>query len=282
MDFPSLPPAIAQVVRDKAAVHGLNPTDLARMVKFESSGNPRAVTPSGTYKGLLQLSDSEFNKYGGGNIYDVNDNLDAGAKKLVAERAQFRQNYGRDPTPTDTYMQHQQGVGGYAAHSAAPDAPAWQNMASTAEGRQKGGGWAKQAIWGNMTDKDKQNFPNGVESVTSRDFINLWHNKVEGNDSPAWSPTAPSGDTPGLTVASASPAPATPSAPAAPSGILGLQIPGMTPQTQNDASNNLALAGLQLMNQGSQLPPPPPLRLNFPQPVGLRLAQAASNPFGSS
>jgi hypothetical protein len=36
---------------------------------IESSGNPNAIT--GKYKGLYQLSDSEFSRYGGrGSIFD--------------------------------------------------------------------------------------------------------------------------------------------------------------------------------------------------------------------
>jgi hypothetical protein len=81
---------------------------------------------------------------------------------------------GHEPTPSDYYLAHQQGVGGAVAHLSQPNLPAWQNMASTSEGQQKGSGWAKQAIWGNMTPEMKAQFPGGVETVTSGDFARMW------------------------------------------------------------------------------------------------------------
>src|SRR3989304_8557283 len=51
-------------------------------------------------------------------------------------------------------------------------------MAGTGEGRQKGAGWAKQAIWGNIPDDMKKRFPDGVESFPAQDFIGIWGEKV--------------------------------------------------------------------------------------------------------
>jgi hypothetical protein len=47
-------------------------------------------------------------------------------------------------------------------------------MASTGEGRARGEAWAKRAIWGNMTDSMKAQFPGGVNTVTSGAFVSLW------------------------------------------------------------------------------------------------------------
>jgi hypothetical protein len=164
---------------------GVDPNLLKTFARIESGGRPNART--GSYKGLFQLSDSEFGKYGGGNIYDPAANASAAAQKLARESAQFRAKYGRDPQPNDLYMIHQQGEGGYAAHTANPNAPAWQNMYSTAEGRQKGPGWAKQAIWGNVPSDVRAQYPGGVDSLTSQQFLDLWKAKVErlGGGSPA-------------------------------------------------------------------------------------------------
>jgi len=160
-----------------AEKHGVDPALLATFARIESSGRPGAQT--GSYKGLFQLSDSEFRKHGGeGDIFDAGANADAAAAKLKAETAEFQAKHGRAPTALDLYLVHQQGEAGYASHMARPDAPAWQNMASTGEGRQKGAGWAKQAIWGNIPDDVKKRFPDGVESVTSQDFIDIWGEKV--------------------------------------------------------------------------------------------------------
>lgn len=155
---------------------GVDPKLLKAFARIESGGRPNART--GSYKGLFQLSDSEFGKYGGGNIYDPDANASAAAQKLAREAQGFKAKYGRDPAPNDLYMIHQQGEGGYAAHTANPNAPAWQNMYSTAEGRKKGSGWAKQAIWGNVPSDVRAQYPGGVDSLTSQQFLDLWAQKV--------------------------------------------------------------------------------------------------------
>lgn len=165
-------------IASAAEKHGVDPGLLATFARIESSGRPGAQT--GSYKGLFQLSDSEFRKHGGeGDIFDAGANADAAARKLKAEAASFELQHGRAPTALDLYLVHQQGEAGYASHMARPDAPAWENMAGTGEGRQKGASWAKKAIWGNIPDDVKKRFPDGVESVTSQDFMNVWGEKVQ-------------------------------------------------------------------------------------------------------
>lgn len=176
---------VESAIGNAAQRFGVDPRLLKTFARIESGGRPNART--GSYKGLFQLSDREFGKYGGGNIYDPEANASAAAQKLARESAAFKAKYGRDPAPNDLYMIHQQGEGGYAAHSANPDAPAWQNMYSTAEGRQKGPGWAKQAIWGNVPSDVRAQYPGGVDSLTSKQFMDLWAQKVArmGGDAPA-------------------------------------------------------------------------------------------------
>jgi hypothetical protein len=176
---PTFSPDVNSAVDKAAAANGLDPAMMRRFAQIESGGSPGTVT--GSYKGLFQMSDAEFAKYGGGNIWSAEDNANAAARKIKVEAAEFKAKYGRDPTATDLYMQHQQGVAGYAAHMANPNAPAWQNMLSTGEGQQKGEAWAKAAIWGNIPSDIKAQFPGGVETVTSAAFVNLWRRKVDGN-----------------------------------------------------------------------------------------------------
>lgn len=164
-------------IEQSASAAGVDPTVLRTIVRLESGGDPKAQ--KGSYKGLGQMSDGLFQKYGGGDIFDAKDNLRATARKTADEIAEFRDKYGREPSATDIYLTHQQGAGGYGAHLARPDAKAWENMASTAEGRKKGEAWAKAAIWGNVPDDVKAKF-GSVENVTSADFINVWRRKVEG------------------------------------------------------------------------------------------------------
>jgi hypothetical protein len=166
--------AIARAARGE----GVSEQTMRVFAKIESGGDPSART--GSYKGLYQLSDSEFAKYGGapGKILDADENSRAAARKLKAEASAFRSKHGRDPTAFDLYLIHQQGEGGAEAHMTNPGRLAWQNMASTKEGRQKGAAWAKKAIWGNIPDDMKDLFPGGVDSVTSEQFMNVWRSKV--------------------------------------------------------------------------------------------------------
>jgi hypothetical protein len=167
--------AVDTAIEAAAKEAGL-PLDTVRAyVRIESGGDPKAVT--GSYRGLLQLSKSEFEKHGGGDIHNAEDNLRAGLTKIKAEAAEFASKYGREPTPSDIYLIHQQGAGGAAAHMANPERPAWQNMASTGEGQQKGAAWAKRAIWGNIPEAAKAKF-GSVDNVTSQDFMDLWDDKV--------------------------------------------------------------------------------------------------------
>lgn len=180
---------IEQLIVATARKHGIDPNALRAKVAIESGFNPGVKT--GSYKGLLQLSDREFAKHGGkGDIFNPQANLDAGASMLKAHMSDFERQHGRAPQPWELYMVHQQGAGGYAAHASDPTRPAWQSMASTGEGRQKGAGWAKQAIWGNLPNSAKKQF-GSVDNVTSGDFLNWWkgrYGRASGAPAPAPQP----------------------------------------------------------------------------------------------
>lgn len=181
------PEPIAKPVQDAieraASKTGVDLGLLTTAAMLESSGNPKSVAvrkgkPS-KYGGLFQLSDEEFNKYGeGGSKLDAYDNAIAAANKLKEEMNRFEKNNGRTADISDVYLTHLSGEEGYKAHMAGQDKPAWDNMLSTGEGAKKGEGWAKESIWGNLTDEVKKEFPEGVDSVTSGDFIEIMKNRV--------------------------------------------------------------------------------------------------------
>lgn len=165
-----------------AQKNGIDPEAARKTVKIESNFDPNART--GSYFGLTQLSQSEFAKYNripGASIFDPEANLNAGFAKMKAEGDQFASRTGKQPDNFDRYMIHQQGMGGYENHLANPDRPAWENMYATAEGRQKGAGWAQRAIWGNMTKEMKAQFPGGVTTVPSSAFLDLWRAQYGGS-----------------------------------------------------------------------------------------------------
>jgi hypothetical protein len=276
----ALSPEVVDAINAAAAANGLDPQMLFRFAKIESDYDPSNRT--GSYHGLFQLSGDEFKKYGGGNIYDPVDNANAAARKLAAESAQFQAQYGRAPTATDFYLIHNQGAGGYAAHMANPDAPAWQNMAGTKEGREKGPGWARQAIWDNIPDDprlspnfNKTMFPGGVDSVRGQDFIGGWQAKLEGG-TPQVAAVTPQGTPPQslprpIQPDQPPPANAPTANPPAPGGLLAQaqQAPqqppeGILAQTQQPAPPPNLLPGILAQLQQAQAQPPLQLPLGRP------------------
>lgn len=172
---PSSFTGIDAIIDNAARENGVDTNLLRTFAQIESGGRPSVQT--GSYKGLFQLSNREFNNHGGsGDIFDPVANAQAGARKLKSESDQFKSQFGRAPTGPELYMIHQQGWGGAQQHWANPDQPAWQSMYSTAEGRQKGPRWAKQAIWGNVPDDVKRKF-GSVDNMSSRDFTQMWADK---------------------------------------------------------------------------------------------------------
>jgi hypothetical protein len=182
-------PALPVMLRDRgvqgkieteAARLGLPPQLAVAVAAIESGGNPRAISKGGNYKGIFQMGEAEFAAAGGkGDIFDADQNIAAGVRGLKAKSDAFAKEFGRPPTGTEVYLMHQQGDTGARAHLANPDLPAWQNMLNTGEGKRKGEAWAKAAIWGNLPQSAQQQF-GSVENVTSRDFVGVWQQKVQG------------------------------------------------------------------------------------------------------
>lgn len=181
-----LPKTVGATVDAAATTAGLDPSLFRRIAAIESGGD--AANTTGQYKGLFQLSDAEFKAAGGGDIFNPADNARAAAVIVKRKVDAFQAEFGRAPTPTEIYLMHQQGEAGLRAHEQHPELPAWQNMLSTGEGQQRGAAWAKAAIWGNVPDDVKKQFPGGVDTVTSADFIKLWSAKVESGTgaAPTW------------------------------------------------------------------------------------------------
>lgn len=191
---PRFSPDVDRVLDDVSQTYGVDRGLLGTFAAIESGGNP--TTRTGSYKGLFQLSNSEFARHGGvGDIYDPGENAKAAAVKLKAESADFARRYGRDPSAAELYMIHQQGIGGADRHWRNPDAPAWQNMYATAEGQQKGPNWAKLAIWGNVPTDMRRKFGD-VNNITSRDFVGMWNTKVERFGGGTTSASFPQGASP--------------------------------------------------------------------------------------
>jgi hypothetical protein len=163
-------------IKRAADVFGLDFGFMEAVAKIESDFDPKRRT--GSYIGLFQLSKSEFRQYGSGDITNPRDNAVAAAYKLVTEATLFERYTHREATAGDLYLIHQQGARGAAEHVNHPERMAWKSMCATDEGRHKGEGWCKRAIWGNTLPAIKQ-ASRSVNKLTSAAFMDMWRQRVD-------------------------------------------------------------------------------------------------------
>ena len=229
------PESIMNTLARVAREHGLPVDVLRKFAGIESSFNPRART--GSYKGMFQLSDEEFRRGGGrGNIYDAEANAQAFAHVLKSNATNYERTTGKPATGQVLYILHQQGTEGGANHLENPGKLAWKNMWATREGQERGPGWAKKAIWGNIPPTARKAFGR-VENVTSGQFTTLWNNRYnrEGGKAGAEVAFDPSGAAP-------------------PMPERGTRVASNTPV---DPSQQVVMVG------GGEEPPPVPDRRNM-------------------
>jgi hypothetical protein len=162
-------------IRRAASLYGLDLAMMMSIAKVESDFDPRVRT--GSYKGLFQLSDYEFQKYGDGSIWDARDNARAAAHMFLVQAEKFRWALGHYPDYAERYMVHQQGIQGAIEHYTHPERVAWQSMCATDEGVLKGEQWCRRCIWGNLLPQWKDAFAT-VDKISSGAFINLWTDRI--------------------------------------------------------------------------------------------------------
>jgi hypothetical protein len=154
----------------------------SRLFQIESGGDPNAVT--GSNQGLGQFGPAERKKYG---ITDPTDPTQQ-ARAVARERQEFtpilQQRLGRDPTPGEIYLMHQQGIaGGPALLTANPDTPAWQVIKQY----YPSGAVAQKAITGNIP-RGSPLYGLPADQITAGDFSKFWVNKFEGSGIPNIAP----------------------------------------------------------------------------------------------
>jgi hypothetical protein len=165
----------AEEIKHASDALGIDFTFMKAVAKIESDFDPKQRT--GSYIGLFQLSNYEFDKYGSGSIVSPRDNAIAAAYKFTTAAILFEIQTHKKPTLSDLYLIHQQGTQGAAEHVSHPDRIAWKSMCATDEGRQKGEKWCKRAIWQNTLPAIKQVWKS-VENLTSAAFVQMWQQRV--------------------------------------------------------------------------------------------------------
>lgn len=229
---------------------GADPAYIARLFAIESGGDPGAVT--GSNRGLGQFGPSEEARYGlsDANRTDPQAQATAVSREAQEHTAALRSALGRDPTPGELYLTHQQGIaGGPALLNASPDMPAWQAIRPY----YKNDAIAQKAITGNIP-RDHALYGKDADSITADAFRSLWVNKFEGGlgnkTAGGAMPASPVTDG-GVPVAS-SPDNA---------GILNNPTPTTDPHLENLIARAKAMMGPTQM----QVPPLPPIATALPK-----------------
>lgn len=252
------------------ARESIDPGYIARLFQIESGGNPAAVT--GSNRGLAQFGPQEERRYGisDANRADREAQAAAVAREAQEHAAVLRNALGRDPTPGERYLTHQQGIaGGPALLTADPNMPAWQAIRPY----YKNDAIARLAITGNVPGGHPLR---GVDAdkITAGDFRNLWVNKFERTPASVPNPVA------GTVTAQAPVAPT--------GGVPTAAAPSQTGQVPV-APENAAGGNDQLLQTLQRLSAPtdqqkfaaaPPLQINFPTPPGLQRARALALAMG--
>src|SRR5262249_12694092 len=101
-------------IKRVADAFGMSFNFMKAVAKIESDLNPKQRT--GSYIGLFQLSNAEFQQYGSGDILDPRDNAVAAAYKFLTEDILFEITTHKKPSLNDIYLIHQQGWQGAAEH----------------------------------------------------------------------------------------------------------------------------------------------------------------------
>lgn len=224
---------ILSIIRDRANAYGIDPATMIAMAGIETGGsyNPATANPRSSARGLYQFMTrpgGSWDEYGrGAYVNDPTANADAAARITKDNIAYFRSRLGRDPTPGETYLLHQQGRGGATALLSNPDVPVVEALRSVYRDPQR----AAEAVRLN----------GGNPEMTAGQFASLWTSRMDREMGGGAAPALP----PAQNVASA---PVASVEPASQTGMLK----GFDPP-------KAAIGALQRVAEANQAPDPQPL-----------------------
>lgn len=155
------------VLAELESRYGLPEGYLARTSQIESGGNPNARNKASGAAGAYQFMPSTAKQFNLKNPYDQDASALAASELAAKNRDYLRNSLGRDVTPEEIYLAHQQGMGGAEALLKNPDKRAVDVLAKLYKDGLK---TASKAI--------KQN--GGDLNMSARDFANLQMGKYSG------------------------------------------------------------------------------------------------------
>lgn len=95
-------------IREAASAQQVDPDVAVRIAELESSLNPKAKAKTSSAKGLFQVIDDTWKRYGGtpNKQLDPEENIQVGVRILADNAARARRALNRDPRPSELYAMH--------------------------------------------------------------------------------------------------------------------------------------------------------------------------------
>lgn len=137
---------------------------LSRLASVESSGGTDLVNEASTARGPFQITEDTGKQYGlksEADRMDVYKSTEAAIRLSIDNHAALKKGLGREPTPGEMYLAHQQGAAGALKLINNPDAKA-----------------------SDVVGEDAVTLNGGFEGMTSEQFASLWEDKFEQNSFP--------------------------------------------------------------------------------------------------
>ncbi|WP_375616851.1 transglycosylase SLT domain-containing protein [Bartonella sp. AP58NXGY] len=119
-------PNVKSAISQAAQKYGLPESFLERVAMIESKGNPNARNSKSSAGGLYQFLDSTAKQYQLNNKFDPFQATDAMARLTKDNTRYLTTALGREPTPAELYLAHQQGPAGAVKLIKNPHIPASQ------------------------------------------------------------------------------------------------------------------------------------------------------------
>jgi hypothetical protein len=119
----SIDPRLSSAISTASANSGIDPAYMTRLALVENGGKVEGGSPLSSAQGPFQFLSGTAKQYGLSNPNDPAASADAAARLTLDNKAALTSALGREPTPGELYLAHQQGPAGAIKLLQNPNAP---------------------------------------------------------------------------------------------------------------------------------------------------------------